>query len=931
MQCLRNKILELEIYLSEMSSMPNFLCITEHWLKQDENVVIQGYKMVSCFTRAFHQHGGSSIYAKIDNKVCEVEKIVRKSVELSLECSCVRDQQRRILLICIYRSTKGEFQIFFNGINEILELSFKYFKNYKIILCGDFNINLLVNSVETRNFVDILATFGMNQKIFQATRETNTTCSLLDNIFTNFVTDDGLVLNTALSDHYGQYLSINLKRSPKSVQKVKLRLFTENKLQQLYDLLAEENWGYLYSCVNPNEAYNYFRHKLMKSVDLLVRYKTVQYHNYKTTGWITKGIRISCKKKRILYKQKIAGIVSTEYFNLYKSILKKVITAAKKLSNQIAISSSQNKTRASWKIVKRITGSETKKKDSLMDSFEGIFNNEKHLLDGFSKFFSESCQIASSNEFVDHGLIKNNTSSIFMYPSDAIEVQGWIRDLKNVKSVGEDEIPVCLLKKVSTLIANPLCHIANTMMLTGIYPENLKITLIKPIYKKGDRTNMNNYRPISLLSNIGKILEKIILNRMFAFFEKHHLLTEAQNGFRKGRSAMRAVYQLLSHIMDTLNTGQCTAAVCLDLSKAFDRVNHNILLSKMEKYGIRGIALNLIRSFLTDRKQHVIEFNKEGNLFKSDVTTTERGVPQGSILGPFLYIIYTNELPNMVNTKVTMYADDTSLALFGRDQNELNNEILINFNLLNEWFKDNELRLNIEKTQMVQFSYREQFEDKIALDCFSLQTGRQVKMLGIHIDSRLDWRCHVDSVAGSIGGCSYVVRVLSKLVNEATALSVYYGYGYSRMKYGVIFWGNSIEASRIFILQKKCIRSIFGLQRMTSCKPFFIKYNILTFPSIYILEAISFVLDNKDLFLDFRRSHQHNTRRKLNLRPPKINFSYLQKNVEYQIISIFNKIPLYNRINDSDKKLKQKMKKYLISKAYYAIEEFMKDEIHLAD
>ena len=254
-------------------------------------------------------------------------------------------------------------------------------------------------------------------------------------------------------------------------------------------------------------------------------------------------------------------------------------------------------------------------------------------LNNFNNFFIDVCPDLDLNlrEQISTKSVQRNENNLFLYPTGPEEVYRVIMALKNKKSVGFDEIPVVLLKEVAEHIALPLTHVINLAFTTGTFPDRLKLALIKPIHKRGEKSEFGNYLPISLLSNVSKVVEKIINSRLLSFFEKNKIINEKQNGFSKGRSTVRGVYQALNEIIDALNNYKRTAALCIDLSRAFDSVNHEILCEKLEMYGVRGVALSLIKSYLADRKQCVVAVDSD-HLIYSDRVKIKRGVPQGPSL-----------------------------------------------------------------------------------------------------------------------------------------------------------------------------------------------------------------------------------------------------------------------------------------------------------
>ena len=265
--------------------------------------------------------------------------------------------------------------------------------------------------------------------------------------------------------------------------------------------------------------------------------------------------------------------------------------------------------------------------------------------------------------------------------------------MKSSAAAGCDHIQPKIVKAVAPFIAYPLNDLINLSISTGVFPDKLKIARVTPIFKSGDKTNLNNYRPISVLPFFSKIFEKAMYNRLMEYIEENNLINEKQYGFRQRRSTYMALIDLIDSITEHIENKKFCMGVFIDLSKAFDTLDHEILLGKLEQYGIRGIAHLWFKSYLSDRQQ-LVQFGD----IKSTFNSIRCGVPQGSILGPLLFLLYINDIANIVNDcEVIMFADDTNMFLTDADSCKLIEKANLELGKLSYWFKLNKLSLNIKK------------------------------------------------------------------------------------------------------------------------------------------------------------------------------------------------------------------------------------------
>jgi len=278
---------------------------------------------------------------------------------------------------------------------------------------------------------------------------------------------------------------------------------------------------------------------------------------------------------------------------------------------------------------------------------------------------------------------------------------------KSSNSCGYDEVPTKLLKLCSHFINSPLNDICSRTLSTGVFPDRLKYAIIRPLFKKGNKI-MSNYRPISILTSFSKLFEKVMQTRLLKHLTDHNILSKEQYCFRTNLKTDNATHQLTNETLNALNNNLLIGGIFCNLEKAFDCVNHKILLPKLEFYGITGNHYKLYKSYLTNRYQRTLLYNENGNITTSTWAKIEHGVPQGSVLGPLLFLIFRNDLPKFLNYKSVpiLFGDDTSILLCHSNPTDFNNNINTVFKVLNNWFKQNLLSLNLTKTQFTNFTTR---------------------------------------------------------------------------------------------------------------------------------------------------------------------------------------------------------------------------------
>ena len=311
------------------------------------------------------------------------------------------------------------------------------------------------------------------------------------------------------------------------------------------------------------------------------------------------------------------------------------------------------------------------------------------------------------------------------------------------KAAGPCSIPTDILHLLKTENSYPLSIIFNLSMRNGTHPKLLKSVKVIPIFKKGSKLETSNYRPISLLSNLNKILEKLMFTRTYSFLEKNHLLYKLQFGFRQKHSTNHALVDITETIREALDNGKFACGIFIDLQKAFDTVNHDILINKLNYYGIRGISNNWFKSYLSDRTQFV---SIDGH--DSNAELVKHGVPQGSVLGPLLFLLYNDLHKSIHYSKVYHFADDTNLLNINSSPKQMQKQINIDLKLLYKWLLANKISLNCSKTKLIFFHKPGQsinnFTYKIKMNGHKLQPSEYIKYLGIYLNETLSGKHHCE-------------------------------------------------------------------------------------------------------------------------------------------------------------------------------------------
>ena len=399
--------------------------------------------------------------------------------------------------------------------------------------------------------------------------------------------------------------------------------------------------------------------------------------------------------------------------------------------------------------------------------------------------------------------ITQNIETVFaVSPVSDHEIFKILGDLKD-SAAGWDELRPNMIKHVKQDIKLPLAHICNLSFGTGVFPSELKIANVVPIFKANDEMIFSNYRPVSVLPVFSKLIERLMYNRLIQYINENKLLYEYQFGFQRGKSTHMALIVLLDKRSEALDRGECVMGVFLDFSKAFDTVDHSILLRKMQKYGIQGLALRWFEDYLHDRKQYVTY-----NSYKSNQEAIKCGVPQASILGPLLFLIYINDLSSVSEACFSiLFADDTNMFITGHNVSEMCNQLNADLFRVQEWLHCNKLSLNVLKTHYMIFTPRNKIYDDVSIIINNTKISRVyvTKFLGVQIDSQLSWKMHIDYICKKISKCTAILLKARKVLGKSCLTTLYYTFAYPYFIYCNHVWGNTYQTNldRLMIIQNK--------------------------------------------------------------------------------------------------------------------------------
>ena len=819
---LNKNIIELKAIL-ELTDF-DVICISESWLRSrtpKDRFMIEGYKIFRS-DRKNKRGGGVCIYVK-EEFDCKRIKIPNSPDLPELLWVEVTVNHKKVAIGTLYKAPNIPCKTFYDAYDSLVYIFSRY---EDPILTGDFNVNMLnTESPDYKKLNDsLIEPFDFKQIIDKPTRITDQSQTLIDLLLVkdlDKVKAVGLCDASGVSDHFFTYMAYNLKKPKFKPITVTRRDFRNFDLPAFQHAAETAHWENVFAVEDVNDKVCILENTINDLLDIFAPYKTFTMKKPNSTPWLTDDIK-EIMNKRDMFKHNFNLTGNQSFKKNYKELRNKVTGMMRQSQKNMFNEQINNKVKDSkdfFKTAKKLNIISDKTNKSKVN-FSAELLNQTFLQNNNApidpNFINEKLQ----------NLYKNFSPSIHKFSFQPVCEQELIKVTKTLKSmsVGIDQINCFVIKALLPRISTILVHIVNISFELGIFPENWKKAVITPIPKISIPVSPNDFRPISILPSLSKIIEKLANRQIVAYLIEHNFLDPYQSAYRRNHGTQTALLKLTEDIYDALDNSEITLIVLLDFSKAFDTVNHKLLLAKLEILGFQKNTCDWISSYLSGRQQ-MVRTDKECSSWSPVIN----GVPQGSILGPLLFTILVSDMRRSIwNGSYISYADDTNLYWECHPEN-INNTIdsaNIVLESVSKYCVDNCLRLNEGKCKFMFVGSKPAIRtlnnlelNHLKINGSDMERLNHAKILGVTFDEVLSWQKQVNLCISKAMCNFFQMYRYKKFLNQEAKIILCDSIVLSQFNYCDTVYSNMdiFLEQKIQKIQNICLRFIFGYRKREHC------------------------------------------------------------------------------------------------------------------